>query len=706
MHNIPKRAKIFIGLLTIFGLLLISLFFLGNISFAKDQEGSDDFVADEVIVQFKGDSKPFRVVKLPAGKSVKEAAQEFERSPQVEYAEPNYIARAFFIPNDPYYPLQWHLQNPVYGGINMEAAWNVSNGTGVVVAVVDTGAAYENFDVYRLAPDLAGTAFVPGYDFVNNDTHPNDDNGHGTHVAGTVAQSTNNALGVAGVAFGASIMPVKVLDKNGMGTYANVANGIIWAANNGAKVINLSLGGSAPSLTLENAVAYAYNNGVTIVAAAGNDALPSVSYPAAYDVYVIAVGATRYDETLAYYSNYGPSIDLVAPGGDLRIDQNGDGYGDGVLQQTFGRRPSQFGYYFSQGTSMAAPHVAGTAALAIAKGIVGPVAVRSALQNSAEDLGTPGWDATYGWGLVNATAALGPIDTPPTVSITSPLSGATVSGLVTISATATDDVGVTQVNFYVDAVLLGSDLVAPYSWNWDSTTVLDGTRTLTARAIDTIGQTGSNAVSVLVDNVNDLPVANAGPDQTVVDANGDGVELVTLNGSTSYDPDGTLVSYEWKEGTVLLGTGAIVTVNFAVGTHTVTLTVTDNRGASASDSVVMTVQPKPAVNVAVTKFDARDINLGGTYNIQAQVANLASVPVTITLRVRVYDSTGTTLIDGTLPDKTVNLAANGTAKARWNNPSPLSAGAYLAVMTVLENPALQASDPFSVLSVSGGAADD
>lgn len=403
MSNTRKKVKILISLLAACGLLVLA----GGLSLADRGGESDDFVSDELIVKFKGDEKPFQVVKLSAGKTAKEAQKDWESNPQVEYAEPNYIARAFFAPNDPFYRYQWHLSNSVYGGINIEPAWDRAVGTGVVVAIVDTGVAYENFGKYYLAPDLAGTSFVPGYDFVNKDSHPNDDNGHGTHVAGTVAQKTNNNLGAAGTAFGSSIMPLKVLDKNGAGTYANVANGIIWAADHGAKVINLSLGGSVPSLTLENAVAYAYGKGVTVVAAAGNDSLSSASYPAAYDAYVIAVGATRYDETLAYYSNYGPSVDLVAPGGDLRVDQNADGYGDGVLQQTFTRgKLNKFGYFFFQGTSMAAPHVSGAAALVISNGVLGPDAVRAALQNSAEDLGTPGRDATYGWGLLNASAAV------------------------------------------------------------------------------------------------------------------------------------------------------------------------------------------------------------------------------------------------------------------------------------------------------------
>ncbi len=205
-------------------------------------------------------------------------------------------------------------------------------------------------------------------------------------------------------------MPVKVLDKSGSGYYSWIAEGIHYATDNGSRVISLSLGGGADSEILRNAVKYAYENGVTVIAAAGNDASSTISYPAAYDDYVIAVGATRYDESLAYYSNYGPSLDLVAPGGDLNIDQNGDGYKDGVLQNTFNpntKRTNDFNYWFFQGTSMATPHVSGVAALLIAHGNANtPDEIRSALQETARDDGDPGRDDTYGWGIVDAYAAL------------------------------------------------------------------------------------------------------------------------------------------------------------------------------------------------------------------------------------------------------------------------------------------------------------
>lgn len=384
-------------------------------------------------------------LKIPARKSVAEMVAVYSRNPNVAYAEPNFMAHVLQVPNDPYYsPYQWHLDNPVTGGINMEAAWDVTTGDpAVIVAVVDTGVAYEDYEEYvahnknrgywvsyQQAPDLAETTFVAGYDFINDDAHPNDDEGHGTHVAGTIAQSSNNGLGTAGIAFDTAIMPVKVLDSSGSGSYDAIADGIYFAANNGARVINMSLGGSSGSITLENALAYAHGLGVTIICASGNDGFAdTVSYPAAYDAYCIAVGATRYDEAVSGYSNGGASLDLAAPGGDTSVDQNGDGYGDGVLQQTFGSSPTDFGYYFYQGTSMATPHVSGVAALLLAQNQTRtPAEVREALQSTAEDKGPAGWDPVYGWGILDAAAALAysprPVTNSPPVAVAGPdLSG-------------------------------------------------------------------------------------------------------------------------------------------------------------------------------------------------------------------------------------------------------------------------------------------
>ena len=307
-------------------------------------------------------------------------------------------ARGPFKPNDPYYKHQWHLDQ-----IQMPQAWLRSQGEGVVVAVIDTGVAYRDSGRFRMAPDLKNTRFVPGRDFVENDDTPDDGHGHGTHVAGTVAQSTNNGLGVAGVAPRAAIMPIRVLDARGGGSWGNVAAGIRWAADHGADVINLSLGGSTRSRAISTAIAHAHRKGVVVVAAAGNTGRGRVQYPGA-DRFAIGVGAVRFDETLSFYSSYGRHLDVVAPGGDLRVDQNGDGMPDGVLQNTILRGdPSRHDYLAYQGTSMAAPHVAGVAALLKASGVSDPDAVERILEDTAKDKG----DANrYGSGLIQADAAL------------------------------------------------------------------------------------------------------------------------------------------------------------------------------------------------------------------------------------------------------------------------------------------------------------
>lgn len=326
--------------------------------------------------------------------------------PMIEYVEPNYVAKGFSAPNDTYYDFQWNF--PIIG---MEDAWEYSTGKDVVVAIIDTGVAYENYAGYVRAKDFKNTNFVPGYDFVNEDSRPNDDNGHGTHVAGTVAASTNDEYGSAGIAYGASIMPVKVLNRDLSGTYADIIDGIYFAVDNGADIINLSLGGPAYSQALLDAVRYAYENNVLVVVASGNDGGGKVMYPAAYDDYVLAVGGVDYDKQRAKYSNYGPELDIMAPGGDVDSDKNRDGYPDGILQETLkqlGRTVlrSRTSFYFYQGTSMAAPHVSGVAALVKSMGIESVDDIMEVLTKSAEDLGDSGWDEYTGWGLLRADKAV------------------------------------------------------------------------------------------------------------------------------------------------------------------------------------------------------------------------------------------------------------------------------------------------------------
>ena len=203
----------------------------------------------ETSVLYTSSYAGFKRIKIPLERTVPEMVELYRENPLVEYAEPNHIAYAYWTPNDTYYYLQWHLPQ-----IKMPSAWDIEQGgdPGVIVAVVDTGVAYENYGLYQQAPDLAGTNFVSGYDFVNDDSHPNDDDGHGTHVTGTIAQTTNNGLGVAGIAFDCSIMPVKVLGADGSGTYQQIADGVYYAVDNGAMVINCSLGGPGEHSRLQS----------------------------------------------------------------------------------------------------------------------------------------------------------------------------------------------------------------------------------------------------------------------------------------------------------------------------------------------------------------------------------------------------------------------------------------------------------------------
>lgn len=339
----------------------------------------------------------------PSVITVDQLVSDLNTDPNVEYAEPDYKRYALGVPNDPGFPMQWNLQQ-----LSMSTLWNTITGDeNVVVAVIDTGVAYD-------LSDFSTTIFVPGWDFVNNDADPYDDNAHGTHVAGTIAQSTNNGAGVAGMAYGVSIMPLKTLGQDGSGYVSDTSEAIIWAVDNGADVINLSLGSTSSSTTEEAAVKYAFDNGVPVIAATGNDN-GAVNYPAAYDAYVLAVGATRYDKARSPYSNFGPEVDIVAPGGDMTVDQNADGYNDGILQQTIGGfdpgtgvTDYTAGFHFFQGTSMATPHVAALAALVMSKNPFHTTSeVYNLITGNADDLGTAGRDDEYGHGLINPIATLG-----------------------------------------------------------------------------------------------------------------------------------------------------------------------------------------------------------------------------------------------------------------------------------------------------------
>ena len=392
-----------------------------------------------------------RVLKIRDGQSTAETLRELRARPEVVTAAPNPVARVTgFIPADPgraavpggWQQVQWNFLAGT--GVNAPDAWQRMldvgrpGGTGVTVAVLDTGVAYSDrgrcprsarstsarTTTCRRSPDFRDGDFVAGYDFVDDDRRPNDENGHGTHVAGTIGEGTDDNIGVTGLAYGARIMPVRVLDRIGEGDSVAISAGIRWAAAHGADVINLSFEFGTQVTRAEipdilAALRYARRKGVLVVGASGNEGGRSIAYPARADE-VLSVGAATKRNCLAWYSNTGASLDIVAPGGgrDARIPgdtncQPDRGSAGSIYQMTFDGSVRRFGLPGRYtGTSMAAPHVSAAAALVIASGVIGPnpspEAIEERLKVTARDLGTAGPDFRYGYGLLDAARAVTP----------------------------------------------------------------------------------------------------------------------------------------------------------------------------------------------------------------------------------------------------------------------------------------------------------
>ncbi len=378
------------------------------------------------------------ILRLPRGVWATAAAARLRRQPGVAYAEPNYIAHTAgaFYPDDRgranvkqgWEKLQWNLLPA--SGVDAPRAWSNliadhrPGGQGVTVAILDTGVAYRDWKQFYRSPDFTATKFVSPYDFVDKNSYPLDREGHGTFVAGVVAESTNNHLDLTGLAYGASIMPVRVLDSQGEGDETTIARGIRYAASHGAQIINLSLeflptqvksGRDIPQIV--SAIGFARRKGVIVVGAAGNDENSQIAYPARVPG-VISVGATTRDRCLAAYSNGGRGLDLVAPGGgdDAIVRDDANCHPDrnlpSIYQLTLTNAPhwGQFGYpNYYIGTSMSSPEVAAAAALVISSRVLGrhptPGAVLTRLEQTATPLGGSAPNSIYGYGLLNAGAA-------------------------------------------------------------------------------------------------------------------------------------------------------------------------------------------------------------------------------------------------------------------------------------------------------------
>ncbi len=381
-----------------------------------------------------------RILRVPRGVSVGQEIARLKRQRGVVYAVPDFLAHiagsapAGWVPNDPgqarraqgWQRMQWNFLPGA--GVDAPRAWanlfavRRGGAKGTVIAVLDTGVAYRNWRQFRRSPDFGRTKFTAPYDFVAGNRYPLDREGHGTFVSGMIAESTNNGIGLAGLAYGATIMPVRVLDQNGWGDASTISKGIRYAVTHHAQVINLSLE-FPPDVTasdipgIVSAIHFAHNHGVVVVGASGNESDSQIAYPAR-DSDAISVGATTLDRCLADYSNGGARLDLVAPGGgnDATLQGNAACHPDrnlpDIYQMTFGdpSTPGRFsfpgGWY---GTSMAAPQVAAAAAMVIASGVIGahpsPAQILARLEQTAQPLGRTRPNDDYGYGLLDIGAA-------------------------------------------------------------------------------------------------------------------------------------------------------------------------------------------------------------------------------------------------------------------------------------------------------------
>jgi thermitase len=436
------------------------------------------------------------VLELPEQANEAAFANAMQGRPEVEFAELDRIVKPEEItPNDPWYAnWQWHLPK-----ISAPAAWSVTTGdSSIIIAILDSG-------VNSSHEDLAAK-IVPGWNTYSNNSDTNDLHGHGTNGAGAAAALGNNGRGVASVAWGCKIMPIRVTGADAGATYLSLANGLIWAADHGARVANMSFM-TSDNATVKSAAQYFQNHGGVVTSSAGNYG-SFVSSPD--NPYILTISATDRYDMRSGFSNYGNIIDLAAPESGYSTALGGD-------------------YTYASGTSFSAPLVAGVAALVLSvnPGLTGKQ-VQDILKLSADDLGPAGFDTSYGWGRINAARAVqmarGNSDTAlPTVVITSPSTGATVSGTVTVEVSASDNVGVSFVSVDLDGASKVSMTSSPYMFQWDTTTAKDGLHSLTAIATDSAGNSTSSTIMVTVKN----SVIDIMPPNVLIISPSDGTRIST-----------------------------------------------------------------------------------------------------------------------------------------------------------------------------------
>lgn len=505
------------------------------------------------------------IVDLPAGASEQAVVEQLSRHPHLKFAELDRRMPITFAPNDPYVGSEWHTTK-----INAPAAWDVAQGAGVTIAILDTG-------VDGTHPDLSAQ-MVPGWNFYDNNSNTSDVQGHGTAVAGAAAASTNNGVGVASVAGQAKIMPIRVTDAVGNAYASTIAQGITYAADHGARVANVSISGVAASSTTLNAAQYMKNLGGLVVVAAGNN---GINENIAATTTMIPVSATDSNDLLTSWSSFGNYVAVSAPGLNIWTTAQGGSY------------------WSCWGTSFSSPITAGVVALMMsANPTLANTQVESLLYSTALDLGAAGRDIYYGYGRVNAAAAVQAaagtkttIDTQaPTASISAPLASTTVSGLVPVNVTAADNVGVTKVELRVNGSTVATDTAAPFAFSWNSASVANGMATLVSYAYDAAGNSAASApVSVNIANSTTLTVAVVQP------ANGSTVSGTVSVSTSALDGSTSTISQSLYIDGVLKATGSGSSLAYSwnlrkvlAGTHTIKVIATDSAGRTSSNSVQVT----------------------------------------------------------------------------------------------------------------------
>jgi len=510
-------------------------------------------------------------IKVPE-KNFAKVKAALAKNPNFTFVEENFLAQEMITPNDPRFPSQWH-----HTKIITPSAWETSVGSvAIPIAILDSGIDPDH-------PDLAAK-LMPGYNFVarNNDTH--DVRGHGTAVAGSAAAIGDNAEGIAGIAWNNPLMPLVVNDSTGYASYSNISSAIIYAVDHGAKIINISTAGSSSSSTLNNAVNYAWDHGVLVFAAAANNNTSARYYPAAC-ANAVAVAATDMADNKASFSNYGDWIDLTAPGVSILTTNNGGGYGSW------------------SGTSFSSPITAGLAALTwSANPQLTHQEILQILKSTAVDLGASGFDSTFGHGRINAYSAMmeamnfQPVsDTEaPSVTLTSPGNNQTVTGNVSITATASDNVAVEKVEFRINGSLLASDTLAPFTTTWDASSAASGYYVVEAKAFDTSdNESMTDSVEVIVEEV--VVVADNLPPSVTISSPANGAILgnrTTVTASAS-DENGVFAMKVYVDGKLMAtkASGSLKwrwnTRKVSKGEHTIRIEAKDPAGNVGYDERVV-----------------------------------------------------------------------------------------------------------------------